>query len=118
MPAALEKARQASFIHEFLEAAAPFAGCQNVDQFYEENDPMTFFHGNATPCLLLSSLDDFVCLKEMIAYEDVRDWATNYVLLTTDTGSHISYNEGSWGQGNYMWRVTLDFFDTIRCLQK
>ena len=117
MPDTLKRARQARSTHELLDAIAPFAGCQDLEHFYEENNPMTYFHGNKTPCLLLSSLDDFICQKEMIAYDDVRTKAKNYVLLTTDEGSHVAYNEGPWGQGSYMWRVTLDFFDTIRCLR-
>ena len=90
------------------------AGCQNIDEFYQENNPMQFFTGNQIPCLVLNALDDFLCLKENIRY-DVKDIVHNYVLAITDQGSHIAYNEGWKAQGNYMWRVTLDFFGTVKC---
>ena len=116
MPEALMNSRQATYMHEFLEASAPFAGYQNLEHLYEENDPNNFLGGNKVPCLVLNALDDFISLKENIRYDYIRDKVKNYVLLVTDEGGHLGYNEGSLGQDNYMWRVTLDFFDTIRCL--
>ena len=95
-----------------MEAAAPLAGCRDLEHFFEENNPMKFFLGNTIPCMVLNALDDFLCLKENIQY-DVKDKAMNYVLSITDYGGHIAYNEGALGQGNYMWRVTLDFFEAV-----
>ena len=74
---------------------------------------MQYFTGNQIPCLVLNALDDFLCLKENTRYY-VMDSVHNYVLAITDHGSHIAYNEGCWGEGNYMWRLTLDFFDTVK----
>ena len=113
IPDVVENAWRAKNLGEFMAAAAPLAGCRDLEHFYEENNPMQFFLGNRIPCLVLNALDDFLCLKENIRY-DVKDKVRNYVLSITDQGSHIAYNEGSFAQGNYMWRVTLDFFDTIR----
>lgn len=113
MPDVVENALRATTLVEFMAAAAPLAGCRNLEHFDEENNPMNFFLGNQTPCFVLNALDDFLCLKENIRY-DVKDKVKNYVLSITNQGSHIAYNEGSFARGNYMWRVTLDFFDTIR----
>ena len=118
MPEALIKCRQATFIHELFGASAPFAGCRDLEHCYEENNPLKFFAGNKIPCFMLHALDDFVFTKGNIDYEYIRNKAKNYVLLVTKEGSHASYTEGSLGQGNYMRRVTLDFFDTIRHLQQ
>jgi len=114
MPEAVARSMKATSVGDFMEAAAPLAGCQNIDEFYQENNPMQFFTGNQIPCLVLNALDDFLCLKENIRY-DVKDIVHNYVLAITDQGSHIAYNEGWKAQGNYMWRVTLDFFETVKC---
>ena len=113
MPGPTSVSMKATSIGEFMEAAAPLAGCQDVEHFYQENNPMQYFTGNQIPCLVLNALDDFLCLKENIRY-DVKDIVHNYVLAITDHGSHIAYNEGCWGEGNYMWRLTLDFFDTVK----
>ena len=34
--------------------------------------------------------------------------------MVTDEGSHIGYAEGALGQGNFMWRVSLEFFEAVR----
>ena len=68
---------------------------------------------NKTPTLVLNALDDFLCVKENIRL-DLLDKAEGYALIVTDEGSHIAYSEGCCGQGNYMWRVTLDFFEAVR----
>ena len=36
------------------------------------------------------------------------------LLLRTRRGTHIAYNEGFLGQGNYMSRVALDFLESVR----
>ena len=112
MPEAVEKAWTAKNLGEWMEYSAPLAGCKDLDHFYKENNPMQFFQGNTTPCLVLNALDDFLCLKENIRY-DVKDKVMNYVLKLTDEGSHIAYNEGWFGQGNFMHRITLDFFEAV-----
>lgn len=113
MPDAVTEALKAKTLGEFVPAAAPFAGCRDVDQFFEENNPMEFFAGNQTPCLVLNALDDFLCVKENIRLDRV-DQVRNYACLITACGSHAAYTEGLFGEGNYMWRVTLDFFDAVR----
>ena len=73
----------------------PLAGCKDIDEFYQENNPMSFFTGNQTPILVLNALDDFLCLKENICYDVVAA----VVLAITDHGSHIAYNEGNLLRG-------------------
>ena len=98
MPEAVARSMKATSVGDFMEAAAPLAGCKNIDEFYQENNPMQFFTGNQIPCLVLNALDDFLCLKENIRY-DVKDIVHNYVLAITDHGSHIAYNEGNLLRG-------------------
>ena len=96
-----------------MQAAVPFAGCSSMEQYYKENNPMEFALGNKTPTLVLNALDDFLCVKENINL-DLLDQGFNYALMVTDEGSHIGFTEGTWGQGNFMWRVSMDFFDAVR----
>ena len=74
---------------------------------------MEYVLGNETPTLVLNALDDFLCVKENINL-DLIDQGLNYALMVTDEGSHIGYAEGALGQGNFMWRVSLDFFEAVR----
>ena len=94
MPEAVARSMKATSVGDFMEAAAPLAGCKNIDEFYQENNPMQFFTGTQIPCLVLNALDDFLCLKENIRW-DLKDTVHNYVLAITDHGSHIAYNEGN-----------------------
>ena len=69
MPNMLEKAWTAKTLGEWMDFAAPLAGCKDVEHFYAENNPMNFFLGNRIPCLVLNALDDFLCVKENIRYD-------------------------------------------------
>ena len=109
-------ARGATNLEDLVEASVPFAACSDLDQFFQENNPMNYASGNATPTLILNALDDFLCIKENIRYDLVEN-SENYLLMVTDEGSHIGYTEGTFGQGNYMHRITLDFFDAVRAVE-
>ena len=52
MPEAVARSMKATSVGDFMEAAAPLAGCKNIDEFYQENNPIQFFTGNQiVPCL-------------------------------------------------------------------
>jgi len=108
---AFDKVNKTSSIGEFMKSAYPYAGCDSEEQFFAENNPMNFVFGNTTPCLVLNAEDDFLCMKENIR-TDLADSIQHFVLVVTKYGSHIAYNE--IGGTNYMWRVTLDFFENVR----
>ena len=60
----------------------------------------------------MNALDDPICPKECTRY-DLMCNLKNYVFKVTDCGSHVAYNEGSFAQNNFMYRITLDFFDAV-----
>jgi len=107
-------AKESKTMEEFLERAAQLSGCDNLEHYNQVNDPKHYLPGNKIPCLALNALDDFLCVKENIRYDDITENLYNYVLSVTDKGSHIAYNEGFFGTGNYMWRLTMDFFEAVR----
>ena len=43
-------------------------------------------------------------------YSSKDNWITQMAFKFVAAG----YNEGWLATGNYMWRLTLDFFDTVR----
>jgi len=65
------------------------------------------------PTLIVNSEDDMVCLSENIR-EDIVGSLPGAVLLRTQRGSHIAFNEGVFGTGNYLSRVTMDFLEAAR----
>jgi len=114
MPDVVSYAKESKSMEEFMDRAAPLAGCDNLEQYGLEYDPKHQLSGNRIPCLILNALDDFLCVKENIRYSDVENKFSNYILSVTEKGSHIAYNEGFFGTGNYMWRLTIDFFETVK----
>ena len=100
------------YMIDFMSAAAPLAGYKDGEDFMKHNNPIDYCYGNQTPLFILSSLDDNICRKENIRY-DLKDKVSNALLLVTDYGGHIAYNESGY-PGNYMWRVTMDYFETVR----
>lgn len=110
----MESANEVTSLNDFVKAAVPFAGCETLEEYMAQNNPMVHAFGNRTPTLVLNALDDFLCVKENIRLDLLKsDETESYAVLVTDEGSHIAYNEGSWAQGCYMWRVTMDFFDAV-----
>jgi len=113
LPQAVDAALEAKNLNDFVKAATPLAGCSDLSQYYAENNPMAHAFNNTTPCLVLNALDDFLCVKENIRL-DIVESTQHYAVLVTDSGSHIAYTEGSLGEGSYMWRLTMDFFEAVK----
>lgn len=99
--------------HQFILTHHPFTGCDSSDQFFKEHNPMEHVEGVRRPTMVLNSEDDIVCLKENIR-DDVVGSLPGGLLIRTPRGSHIAYNEGILGTGNYMHRITFEFLDTAK----
>jgi len=108
----VKAALSASTMNEFTTAIIPFTGASDMDEYQRQNNPMIHAFGNKTPCLILNALDDFLCVKENIRF-DLIESVKDYLLIVTRAGSHVAYTE-SGPCGNYMWRITMDFFETVR----
>jgi len=109
-PAAYSACVSAATIHQFLLAHWPFAGAPSLQAYFEQNNPMEWVGSVARPTLIINSEDDMVCLAENIR-EDIVSALPGALLLRTQRGSHIAFNEGLLGTGNYLSRVTMDFLD-------
>jgi len=105
----------AKTVHEFIRVHYPFAGYKTIEEYYIANNPIDWIPKIQTPMLLVNSEDDIVCLAENIREDLVRSQA-GALLLRTNKGSHISFNEGLFGQGCYLSRITMDFLETARRL--
>lgn len=109
-PQAYEACVSAATIHQFLLAHWPFAGAPSLQEYFQQNNPMEWVGSVARPTLIVNSEDDMVCLAENIR-EDIVSALPGAILLRTQRGSHIAFNEGLLGTGNYLSRVTMDFLD-------
>lgn len=116
-PEALQDCSAATTIHEFLHAHWPFSGAASLEEYWAENNPMEWVDKVARPTLIVNAEDDMVCLAENIR-EDIVAALPGALLLRTQKGSHIAYNEGIFGTGNYLSRVTMDFLDAARAVSK
>jgi len=115
--AAYEKCNEAKTINEFVNSHYPFAGYDTLEEYFLDNNPMEFVDGIVRPLLVVNSEDDMVCLKENIR-EDLFQSLGGGLLLRTKKGAHIAFNEGIFGTGNYLSRVTMDFLDAARELEE
>ena len=115
-PAALARCQQAQTIVQFMEAHVTFAGSSSVPEYYEDSNPMAWVSSIVRPLLIINSEDDMVCLPENIREDVVLDHG-GALLLRTQKGAHIAFNEGALGQGNYLSRVSLDFLESARNLK-
>ena len=112
-PEAMESCKASTNVQEFLDRHYEFAGFDTAEKYFADSNPMSWVEGNVTPTLIVNSEDDMVCLPENIR-EDVVLALGGALLLRTPRGSHIAYNEGVLGQGNYLSRVTMDFLESAR----
>ena len=87
-----------------------------MEDYYKDSNPMNWVDGIVRPVLVINSEDDMVCLPENIR-EDVVLSLGGALLLRTKRGTHIAYNEGLLGQGNYMSRVAMDFLESSRAVE-
>ena len=115
-PEALASCQQADTIQEFVEAHVTLAGFNSVEDYYQDSNPMLWVSNIVRPLLIINSEDDMVCLPENIREDVVLDHG-GALLLRTEKGAHIAFNEGALGQGNYLSRISLDFLDSARNLQ-
>lgn len=116
-PEALQDCSAATTIHEFLHAHWPFSGAGSLEEYWAENNPMEWVDKVARPTLIVNAEDDMVCLAENIR-EDIVAALPGALLLRTQKGSHIAFNEGIFGTGNYLSRVTMDFLDAAMAVSK
>ena len=63
------------------------------------------------PTLLINAEDDFVCPASLARPDIIVEEQPGALLLVTQSGSHVAFNEGWLGRGAFHMRLTFDFFD-------
>jgi predicted alpha/beta-fold hydrolase len=129
-PHAVDACISARTMLEFMRAHAPFSLANQTDdvrpptaaeagaaatRYFERNNPMNFYSTIHVPTLLLNADDDVICLGANVERaQHLMLGKAGALLVRTKRGGHVAYCEGTFGEGSFLERVSLDFLDAAR----
>ncbi|KAG2304481.1 hypothetical protein Bca4012_063540 [Brassica carinata] len=87
---------------------------ETVDTFYRKSSSTQYVGNVAVPLLCISALDDPLCTKEAIPWEECRA-NKNIVLATTNHGGHLAFFEGLTASSLWWVRATNEFLGALSC---
>ncbi|XP_047321768.1 embryogenesis-associated protein EMB8-like [Impatiens glandulifera] len=85
---------------------------ETVDTFYRHCSSSSFVANVSVPLLCISALDDPVCTKEAIPWDECRV-NKNIVLATTKHGGHLAFFEGPTASSLWWVRATCEFLSIL-----
>ncbi|MCO5610589.1 hypothetical protein L7F22_064828 [Adiantum nelumboides] len=85
---------------------------ETVDTYYRKNSSAAYLHSVSVPLFCLSALDDPVCTKEAIPWDECRVNA-NVVLGITKHGGHLAFFEGLTANSIWWVRATTEFLENL-----
>ncbi|XP_071850097.1 protein ABHD15-like [Apostichopus japonicus] len=108
----LDQAFGASSAEEYLRNMIPFVdNCQDLEGFYEQNEPLSEIDEIAIPLLCIHSLDDPVVQKNDIPF-DLFETIPHVTLVTTRRGGHGSFLHG-WKANNWALDLATDYCQNV-----
>ncbi|CAN8290016.1 unnamed protein product [Cochlearia groenlandica] len=87
---------------------------KTVDTFYRKSSSTQYVGNVAVPLLCISALDDPLCTKEAIPWDECRA-NKNIVLATTNHGGHLAFFEGLTASSLWWVRATNEFLVALSC---
>ncbi|CAA0265804.1 unnamed protein product [Arabidopsis thaliana] len=87
---------------------------ETVDTYYRKSSSTQYVGNVAVPLLCISALDDPLCTKEAIPWDECRA-NKNIVLATTNHGGHLAFFEGLTGSSLWWVRATNEFLGVLSC---
>ncbi|XP_057465496.1 embryogenesis-associated protein EMB8-like [Actinidia eriantha] len=94
-------------------ATRVLAKFETVDTFYRRCSSINFIGNVMVPLLCISSLDDPVCTREAIPWDECRA-NKNIVLATTQHGGHLAFYEGITAKSIWWVRAVHEFFSVLQ----
>lgn len=85
---------------------------ETTDSYYRHSSSAQFVGNVAVPLLCISALDDPVCTKEAIPWDECRG-NKNIVLATTTHGGHLAYYEGITATSMWWVRAVQEYFEVL-----
>jgi len=80
----------------------------NYKKYYKDASSGFYISDIKIPTLFIHSLDDPICIKEVIPIEDIRK-NENCLLILTQKGGHIEWLTGSQEPENWAFDPSLEF---------
>ena len=109
----IDKSMESSNLPQFeKELHTNFSG-QSSSSYWERNNPMRDIDDVSTPVLCINSLDDPICVHNLIEY-DLFEFYPNFLLVTTDYGGHNGFLDGNSDQlESWAEKTALDYLEAI-----
>ncbi|XP_050364681.1 embryogenesis-associated protein EMB8 isoform X2 [Argentina anserina] len=108
-----EGIKKSRSIRDFDHHATRLVGkFETVDTYYRRCSSASYVGNVSVPLLCISALDDPVCTREAIPWDECRA-NTNIVLATTNHGGHLSFFEGLTAAGIWWVRAVDEFLKVL-----
>ncbi|KAG3236331.1 hypothetical protein PI124_g18655 [Phytophthora idaei] len=108
------RALKATSIREFDQHVyMKMHGYQDLEAYWKVNNPMRDVDNLKMPFLCINALDDPVCTKETIPYDEFRR-KPNAMLLETPEGSHCAFFEGNFQLKSWCNEAAMTYLDSLR----
>ncbi|CAL9150313.1 unnamed protein product [Musa hybrid cultivar] len=108
-----EGIRKSCSVRDFDSHATCHVGkFETVDTYYRCCSSVSFIGNVAVPLLCISSLDDPVCTREAIPWDECRA-NQNIVLATTAHGGHLAYFEGLTAHSLWWVGAVREFLNVL-----
>ncbi|XP_050148750.1 embryogenesis-associated protein EMB8 [Malus sylvestris] len=112
-----EGIKKSRSIRDFDQHATCIVGkFETVDTYYRHCSSATYVGNVAVPLLCISALDDPVCTREAIPWDECRA-NKNIVLATTKHGGHLGFFEGLTASGIWWVRAVDEFLKILHSSQ-
>ncbi|XP_010543274.1 PREDICTED: embryogenesis-associated protein EMB8-like [Tarenaya hassleriana] len=85
---------------------------ETVDTYYRRSSSAQYVSSVSIPLLCISALDDPLCTREAIPWDECRA-NENVVLATTKHGGHLAFFEGFTGSGLWWVRAANEFLSVL-----
>lgn len=86
-------------------------GYKDAPEYWRHNNPMRNINNVSVPFMCINSLDDPICLKELVPFDFFKR-KDHCLLVATDKGGHCAFMErlyhGSWAD-----RASLQFLEAV-----
>lgn len=105
--------RKSRSVRDFDNHATRLVGkFETVDTYYRRCSSVSYVGNVSVPLLCISALDDPVCTKEAIPWDECRA-NKNIVLATTAHGGHLAYFEGITASSVWWVRAVDEFLSVL-----
>ncbi|XP_052192707.1 embryogenesis-associated protein EMB8 isoform X2 [Diospyros lotus] len=106
----IEKSRSVRDFDDYVTRV--LAKYETVDTYYRRSSSINFVGKVMQPLLCINALDDPVCTREAIPWDECRA-NKNIVLATTQHGGHLAYYEGMTANSLWWVRAVHEFFNVL-----